>query len=75
MRQRRPDGFWRLRVFHRKRLGKKDPRYLVKCGCCDEKVEIYYGGGSLEINGVNGSLEDWRGVLLPLLDRDTRRID
>jgi len=65
--QNRPEGTWQLRVFHRKRVGKLDPRYLIKCGCCNEKVEIYYGGGTLEINGVLGSAEDWGEILLPLL--------
>ena len=65
--QNRPEGIWQLRVFHRKRVGKLDPRYLIKCGCCNEKVEIYYGGGTLQINGVLGSAEDWGEILLPLL--------
>jgi hypothetical protein len=43
------------------------PRYLLKCGCCDEKLEIYYDDEGLEINGVNGSIEDWREIFLPLL--------
>ena len=43
------------------------PRYLLKCGCCDEKLEIYYDDEGLEINGENGSMEDWREILLPLL--------
>ena len=43
------------------------PRYLLKCGCCDEKLEIYYDDDGLEINGVNGAIEDWREILLPLL--------
>jgi hypothetical protein len=30
-------------------------------------VEIYYNTDGLEINGVNGSLENWREILLPLL--------
>jgi hypothetical protein len=69
----RPEGTWEIRVFHRKAAGKRDPRYLLKCGCCDEHLEIYYGGGSLEINGVMGSVEDWREILLPLLDiRESR---
>lgn len=67
MGQSRPEGTWQLRVFHRNAIGKRDPRYLIKCGCCDEKLEIYYGGGTLEINGVMGSIENWREVLLPLL--------
>ena len=68
MLQKRPEGSWQLRVYHRRKVGKRDPRYLIKCGCCDEKVEIYYGDGTLEINGVMGSVEDWREILLPLLE-------
>ena len=63
----RPDGYPQIRVYHKKSSGKKMPRYLVKCGCCDEKVEIYYDDEGLEINGVNGSIDDWREILLPLL--------
>ena len=68
MGQMRPEGTWQLRVFHRNAIGKRDPRFLIKCGCCDEKVEIYYGGSTLEINGVMASIKNWREVLLPLLD-------
>ena len=56
-----------IRVHHKKCVGKKMARYLLKCGCCDEKVEIYYADDGLEINGVNGAIEDWREILLPLL--------
>ena len=56
-----------VRVYHKKGVGKRMPRYLLKCGCCDEKVEIYYGHDGLEVNGVNGTIEDWREILLPLL--------
>ena len=48
------------------------PRYLLKCGCCDEKLEIYYDNEGLEINGVNGSIEDWREILLQLLQIETK---
>jgi len=48
------------------------PRYLLKCGCCDEKLEIYYDDEGLEINGVNGSMEDWREVLLPFLKTEKK---
>jgi len=69
--QAKPGEHFLLRVYHRKekKLGQgvRDARYLLKCGCCNEKVEIYYGGDSLEINGVNGSVENWRAILLPLL--------
>ena len=63
----RPDGYPQIRVYRKKGPGKKMPRYLLKCGCCDEKLEIYYDAEGLEINGVNGSMEDWREILLPLL--------
>jgi hypothetical protein len=56
-----------IRVYHKKGVGKKVPRYLLKCGCCDERVEIYYSDDGLEINGVNGAIDDWREILLPLL--------
>jgi len=56
-----------IRVYHKKAIGNKSPRYLLKCGCCDEKLEIYYDETGLEINGVNGSIKDWQEILLPLL--------
>jgi len=56
-----------IRVYHKKGVDKKMPRYLLKCGCCNEQVKIYYADDGLEINGVNGSIEDWREILLPLL--------
>ncbi len=64
----RPDGYFAIRSFHRSKKGKKDPRFLFKCGCCEAKLEVYYGGESLEINGVMGSVENWRELLLPLLN-------
>jgi len=67
----RPDGYPQIRVYHRKGSGKKMPRYLLKCGCCEEKLEIYYDDEGLEINGVNGSIDDWREILLPLLNIKT----
>jgi hypothetical protein len=56
-----------IRVYHKKGKQKKTPRYLFKCGCCDQKLEIYYAEDGLEINGVNGAIQDWRDLLLPLL--------
>ena len=64
----RPNGYFAIRVFHRSGKGKRDPRFLFKCGCCEGKFEVYYGGDSLEINGVMGSIENWRELLLPLLN-------
>ncbi len=46
--------------------------YLLRCGCCDQALQIYYGPDDLEINGVYGSIENWREILLPLL-RVSRR--
>jgi hypothetical protein len=67
----RPEGGWAIRVSHRaaRRRGKGwvSPRYLLRCGCCDEAIEIYYDDETLEINGVLGSIENWREILLPLL--------
>jgi len=63
----RLDGYPQIRVYHKRGLGKKMPRYLLKCGCCDEKLMIYYDDEGLEINGVNGSIDDWRKIVLPLL--------
>ncbi len=60
-------GYPQIRVYHRRGSGKQCPRYLLKCGCCKEKVEIYYSDDGLEINGINGAIEDWRDILLPLL--------
>jgi hypothetical protein len=66
-----PEGICAIRVSHRaeRKRGKVpvSPRYLLRCGCCDRSVEIYYDPDGLEINGVNGSIENWREILLPLL--------
>ena len=56
-----------IRVFHKTGSGKHAPRYLLKCGDCNEKIEIHYGEDGLEIGGVHGSIDDWREILLPLL--------
>ncbi|MDO8599438.1 MAG: hypothetical protein Q7S02_04980 [bacterium] len=53
-------------------------RVRVRCGCCDEVLEIYHDHeptgnihmDSLEINGVEATLDQWRKVLLPLLDME-----
>lgn len=60
-----------IRVYHRQAIRKRGPRYLLKCGCWEEKLEVYYFDDGLEIGGVNGALEDWRGILLPLLQVDS----
>ena len=56
-----------IRVYHKKGKGKKCPRYLLRCGCCEQKLAIYHTDDGLEVGGVNGTIEDWREILLPLL--------
>ena len=56
-----------IRIYHRIGKSKVSPRYLLKCGCCDNKLEIFYSEDGLEIGGVNGAIEDWKEILLPLL--------
>src|SRR5688500_5982618 len=56
-----------IRIRHRKGRGNRCPSYVLRCGCCDEELEIHYADDGLEIGGVNGALEDWREILLPLL--------
>lgn len=65
-----PDGAGGFvpRVYHKASRGKFDPGYLIKCGCCDKQVGIYYGDNYLEINGVVASIESWEKILLPLLN-------
>jgi hypothetical protein len=64
----------KLRVWHRKerRIRKRvwlGPRFLVKCGCCDESIEVHYDlqNRTLEIGGVRSTTREWREFLLPLL--------
>ncbi len=66
-----PDGVggWKPRIWHRKGDKRRSPRYLVKCGDCDNSIEIHYGEEFLEIGGVNASIEEWRRILLPLLKK------
>ena len=56
-----------IRVHHKKGRGKKSPRYLLQCGCCEQRLQVYYADDGLEIGGVNGTIDDWREILLPLL--------
>ncbi len=64
-------GYWKLRIWHRRAQEKKSPRLLIKCGCCDNKFEIYYDGDDLEIAGVLASKREWRRLLEPLLNEFT----
>ena len=67
-----------IRVYHKRGIGKNMPRYLLKCGCCEQKLEVWYAEDGLEVNGVNGTVQDWRDILLPLLQieqKDGKLID
>jgi len=64
-------------------------RLKIRCGCCKEgSVEIFYDPTdyamraqrlrqliTLEINGVDGSIQDWRAILCPLLGFARRGTD
>ena len=82
-------GAYPLRVTRRKgrqRCSKVTlcPRVRVKCGCCSEAVDIYVHHGlrrpvnvhtdTLEVNGVLGTVAQWRKVLLPLLRVRPRKV-
>jgi hypothetical protein len=60
-------GEMKLRVRHLPARGKKGPRLVIRCGCCHSRVEVWYGDGSLEVNGVLASVPEWRKIFLPLL--------
>ena len=62
-----------IRVRHRGAVGKKSPCYVLRCGCCSESITVYHSEDGLEIGGVNGAIEDWREILLPLLARPRSR--
>jgi hypothetical protein len=49
-------GHPQIRVYHRKGDGKKCPRYLLKCGCCDQRLEIHYAEDGLESGASTGLL-------------------
>jgi hypothetical protein len=66
---------WQTKERKLKKGGVVSPSVLLKCGCCDKKVQIFYGGGTIEINGVIGSVDDWSEILLPMLDKNLNKDD
>lgn len=67
-----------LRTTYRQPKGVKSGRLLIKCGCCDERLEVHPDAFVLppdadphrtfiEINGVDGSVDQWRQIFGPLL--------
>lgn len=62
-----PSGLYKLRIFKNKGRRKVGPSVLAKCGCCNHSVRIYHSPEDLEINGVLASIEEWKSLLLPLL--------
>lgn len=76
--------FGEPRLYWRKEKGKKCPSVLIKCECCNQKVEIYYENGNhegkyLEINGVNAEYQFWKelfekiGLLTPISSRERKK--
>ena len=72
------DCGWQLRVWTR-----KDGSVLVKCGCCDSKVELSSDcqpagyrdlPDDLQINGVYANLVEWNKVF-NFLGFELRRLD
>lgn len=76
------DRMMPLRVYRRKGRNKIGPSIRIKCGCCDQAVVIYFAeerssnpnNDTLEINGVIGTVSQWKKVLLPLLDVDDKPV-
>lgn len=66
--QRDPEGYYRLRIWKKAATPRMSERLRVKCGCCDKTLDIYHGGGSIEMGGVHASVAEWRRLLLPLLE-------
>ena len=70
-----PLRVWRRRGRARGSRRVESPSIRVKCGCCDEAVVIYFdeektgdaSSDTLEINGVSGTVDQWKKVFLPLL--------
>lgn len=67
-----------IRVTVRKQKGRKAERILIRCGCCNERVELYPSKNpfcsehnpslcTIEIGGVIATVRQWRKVLGPLL--------
>lgn len=63
-----------MKITYRKSRGKKGSRYLVRCDDCKARLEIYPPDFNdpkdelLEVGGVLGTVEEWRRLLLPMLD-------
>jgi hypothetical protein len=68
MNQYRDNCAFALRVYDRAPTQRMMARRLIKCGDCEASVAIWHDETTLEINGVNGSIQNWREVLLPLLE-------
>lgn len=59
-----------LRITQRKARGKRSAHFRVGCGCCNEGLVIFPPENVrdfVEINGVNGSVDQWRQIFGKLL--------
>lgn len=67
--QHEDDFCWQPRLYYSKGKGKRNPRYKVKCGCCDETFDVYYDEDTLEINGVLATKRYWKEFFDTLLEK------
>lgn len=76
----RRKGVVATRVNKKRNLG---PSLRIRCGCCKEAIVIHHEAepsgnhhqDTLEIEGVYGTVHQWRKVLLPLLGIDPKSLD
>jgi hypothetical protein len=60
--QMREDGWNNIREFFTPPKGNREAHLTLKCGDCDEKVKVYFGSDTMEINGVFGSVKNWKEI-------------
>lgn len=68
-------GHNKPRAWFRKSTKKLSQYCIIKCGCCQEKVVIYFDdhkttnecANTLEIGGVIASRTEWLKILKPIL--------
>jgi len=60
-------GGFKPRVTHAQPSRKKLAKYTIKCGCCDNQIDVHYDDQILEIGGVAASRQEWAAILMPLL--------
>jgi hypothetical protein len=68
--QMRKDGRFNIREYFTpfNEKTKKGAHVTLKCGCCDEKVIIYFSQDGIDINGVSGSLNNWKELFKKIFE-------